>query len=1027
MKHPSEQNAMVTPWGRQYEYELTLQNLKDAAKVNGRSETAISSQIDLIRGVIGRGEHSVVYVGELKGSKRLVAVKYDHRDFSEHYHDISSKFENFKRADHDYIPKPIDFLPYKEETFILMEYTPGESLQHRINHVGVTQGEALDWTCQILKVLDYLHKGIQIRKEGGEVSKEDAPVEKVIHIIHGNIRTDNILLTPVREKDGTIKSEIRLIDFRLTDTKAKDSNPTGYGMFNNAWIEKADGTTQRGSLTEREFEEKAREDIYYTGAVLFRMLTGVFPTKKMNGSKKAKILRAYGVTKSVIKILCKSLDTDRPENRYKNAEEMLSAIRSLSVNDSRWKRIVWSGVALFAGCLAMFVLGAISLTLGNRFVSRTLHMETYAKRAMDEQESANYTQALSYALEAVEKRKFDPETAPEALDALSSVLSVYDFPPGYKPLHSSANLRGVPVRMLLSPDERFLVSLVRNKSSDGFLFQIFDTESGKELNLFPLNGNLTDFVIRNDNLLIYADETGVKGYSLSDQAAWTPKDVSAFAAVRLTLSPDGQTVVALSQDEREAYTYSVSGNEMSYVLRESPIPEETRNAMDLHLLELDTSGTRLAVSFSDGSIRVYRLDKPNEYAVLRKNSAYNHFEGGFYDTPDGASYFFYASSQIFSPDSKEFEQTKSECRFYNAVNLDNALDNTDEIVADYNLQMPRDEIMCALADKSGMYFSVKDEIYHILPQRGEKGTWGPYLETNGDVLFFRHDSKSERLLAVTDNQIVVLYEENGEVITRSIETALIGGVSFYDAFLSKNYLALAGQNKISVLRWTDDSAAQCATYPSGDFHTAARVRLDENGVPASVMLFHESGFRIYLLDGELVKETSFDNWERVLSIQYERTQDRFDVDRLKVTYEDETRYYSAQDGSLIRETLPSAGSSQNDAAMFQTENFRVEYSHGQSSKIYHKNRFIKELSEQPIYVSEYQGQLLISVLNANGERHSLLLDKHGKRLADFSGDCEIIPDGTLFADTQQGYILRERVLSLDELRRKAQDRRREIG
>ena len=156
-------------------------------------------------------------------------------------------------------------------------------------------------------------------------------------------------------------------------------------------------------------------------------------------------------------------------------------------------------------------------------------------------QNGDYSPALSYALEASRQEGNDPSCPPEALEALSSVLSVYDFLPGYKPLHSNASLRGVPVRILLSPDERFLVSLVRDRFSDGFLFQIFDTESGKEQNLFPLNGDLTDFVIRKDNALIYADRNGIKGYFLSDKTAWTPKNASAFVPVRLTLSPDGET------------------------------------------------------------------------------------------------------------------------------------------------------------------------------------------------------------------------------------------------------------------------------------------------------------------------------------------------------------------------------------------------------------------------------------------------------------------------------------------------------
>ncbi|MBQ6207270.1 MAG: protein kinase family protein, partial [Oscillospiraceae bacterium] len=251
-EHTNGYNAIATPWSRQSEYEQVLYTLKEASKVAGKG---IASQIDLIRGAIGYGAHSVVYIGELKGSKRLITVKYDQRDFSKNFRDIMLKIEILQRIDHPYIPKLLDFIPDGEKSIILMEYTPGESLQHRLNHVGVTQGEALEWTCQILDALDYLHKGIPVPQKDWSSSKED--VEKVIHIIHGNISTDNILLTPVREGDGTIKFQIRLIDFRLTGNKIIPRQSAGNETFGNAWVERSDGTTERGGLTKDLHKNKA--------------------------------------------------------------------------------------------------------------------------------------------------------------------------------------------------------------------------------------------------------------------------------------------------------------------------------------------------------------------------------------------------------------------------------------------------------------------------------------------------------------------------------------------------------------------------------------------------------------------------------------------------------------------------------------------------------------------------------------------------------------------------------------------------
>ena len=270
--------------------------------------------------------------------------------------------------------------------------------------------------------------------------------------------------------------------------------------------------------------------------------------------------------------------------------------------------------------------------------------------------------------------------------------------------------------------------------------------------------------------------------------------------------------------------------------------------VDRRLLALDETGQRLAVSFSDGSLLAYRLNNLKDYAVLLEKSEYNHFEGGFYNFPDnganGACCFLYAAYAVLAPDAEEDEAAVSivpECKLFDAQTLDlhSGIESIPHQLANY-AKAP----IHALSDRNGMYMSVEDRIYHVSAPDGEnKGKWAPKLETSkGDVLFFRHIGAAEeaepsaeartgggRLLAITENEIVLLYEETGERIDYALETELTNGVPLRDAVLSQNYLLLVGQNGISVLRWEDYKDAWTAAYPFGDTHIGARVRTEKNG------------------------------------------------------------------------------------------------------------------------------------------------------------------------------------------------------
>ena len=956
-----------------------------------------------------------------------------------------------------------------------MEYVYGDSLYQTLLKRGsakegnIKQGYVLDWGCQILKALAYIHsKGV----------------------VHGNIGLHNIILT----KTATESGEIRLIDFRLKDDSDDEARPFDPG------------------------KKTTLDDIYDTGMVLFRMLTGTKFGDKMSSGEKREILCQNRVAEPVCDVICRAIESN-PEKRYQTAEEMLRAVQSLYKNDNRTREILLRKIRVITAAALIFFAGFGFLGLGNRFITRTQTMDLLAASSIRALEQANYTEALTLALQATDTTSiFSPDATARAGNALSKAISACDLTAGYKPLHSNPHLQGNLVHIGLSPDGKYTVAMVENATSAGrFMIQIFDTANGEQVDTIGndgqtvVNGTLSDFVITDENILIYATENAIAGYDLNDRReAWKgvsipetfvpddqperqpplstpggengdiPENSTAYMApVRIALSPDGGKAVALYVDERTVYIRNLAeGTERVIHLRENVPPPEAQHkepsaeeTIDMepraeqdsvnpnravprpqelidHLLAIDNDGSHLAVSFSDGSLYMYRLESNISTSIVLREEyppgfPYNHYEGGFHDTSvhDEESgtdtvhhYFLYAASVISPPDTlngnateetSEERTPRAEARLYDVDKLDVKMASNEK--AEYQLNRSLSQPMHTLIDETGIYLSDNDQIYHVLPDLGEYGNWGSQIDTrNGGVLFLRH--AEGRILAVTENSAVLLYEERSE--SEVVTNELLDGLSFQDAAISEEYLVLSGGQRICVLQWQEQKPV--ISYPPDYRHNVARVLLDSDRQPLSVMLFSNNGFRIYDKDGALVHEESFNQWGMISEIKYLRKPESSSDppgECLKVNYMDKVEYYSAKTGELI--PGGTSGVWTDSGREMVVGAFHVKYQRKEGTTVYRgKNRLIASYPDELVCASEYQGQLLISLLSgtdyyirSNAKNYSVLLDEVGNTLAEYPGtDCEVMPDGTLFADDHNGNILRESVWSVAELRESAQGR-----
>jgi len=194
---------------------------------------------------------------------------------------------------HEHIPRITDYFKEHDRYYLVMEYIEGkdlETIMRGYGGAGVPPELVIEWSRQILDVLDYLHN-------------QSPPV------IYRDLKPANIML---RNSDGMVN----LIDFGIarTVTPGNQSTMTGIGTPVYAPKELLMGKPETGS------------DIYSLGATMHSLLTGIVPTIPCD----FKPLRTYKpeLPAELEKIVMTALEMEI-ENRYASAKEMKSALEEL--------------------------------------------------------------------------------------------------------------------------------------------------------------------------------------------------------------------------------------------------------------------------------------------------------------------------------------------------------------------------------------------------------------------------------------------------------------------------------------------------------------------------------------------------------------------------------------------------------------------------------------------------------------------------------------------------------------------------
>ena len=253
---------------------------------------------------LGSGGFGAVYLAQDTWIDKRVAIKVPHRqnlDFGE----LLREPRLLASVSH---PNIVSILTAEKEDnvfFIVMEYVPGETLEHVIAAAGALDlHRSLDFTCQICNAMDHAHR------QG---------------VIHRDLRPANVLVTD--------HDMLKVADF-------------GTSRFLEI---AAHGTTVIGSppyMAPEQFHGKAvfASDIYSLGITMYQMLTGLLPYdapapadlgKLMSGELVSPPrLKNPGIPKAISDIVMKALSPD-VASRYQRATDLMDDVLAARASTRR--------------------------------------------------------------------------------------------------------------------------------------------------------------------------------------------------------------------------------------------------------------------------------------------------------------------------------------------------------------------------------------------------------------------------------------------------------------------------------------------------------------------------------------------------------------------------------------------------------------------------------------------------------------------------------------------------------------------
>jgi serine/threonine protein kinase/WD40 repeat protein len=925
---------------------------------------------------IGSGGAGVVYLARHSRLDKEVVLKADRRKLTAKPETLRREVDALKNLSHQYIPQVYDFVTENETVYTVMDYIEGESFDKPLkNGVKFPQPRVIGWACQLLEALSYLHS----RPPHG--------------ILHADIKPANVMLAP--------QGDIRLIDFNIALAlgeegavavgrslgyaspehlgldffpSASGSRPTGPGIDPGATetsdtpetVVSSESPPSGSSSSGKKIMLDARSDIYGLGATLYHILTGTRPARQ---ASEVVPLSDRDLSRGLVAIINKAMDP-QPGSRYQSAAEMLYAFEHLRDTDPRVRRHKRARLAAALICGAVFLLGSFAAFTGLRRMQSeqaSLALAEYSANALAD---GDPEKAIAYAAAALPKPGlFTSEHTPQARKALADALGVYDLSDGFE-ARETIELPSETMKVAISPDGKTAAAVTLGQLT------VFDTAEADVIVTLPtINSALADVEFISDTALVFAGGEGISLFDLARrQTLWTGKPATGIAR-----SADGATYAAVYKDDGYATVYDSKGGIITTVSfdgkRQSAVINDSFADPNDNLLALSSDGKWLAVSFDNGALSIYNIADPDGGVVIYDKSDFFHFEGGF----SGDFFAFSATGKSGSAlaiiDTRHLAQTGG----FESANP-----------------------FGVIADESGIYVSHEDVVVKIDPISGEQ-TEVAY--TPEDVVSFSVGGGNS-LVGAADNSF--MFFDSGARPTNKH----IGSFKADFVAINGDYAVIGSRDTptLRVLRQKDNPVL--FTYDDGYFHDEARLNADGT----AVMLFSFGGFRLYGIDGELLREVELPEAGQIYDQQYRRDEKG---SYLEVIYNDGAAdLYSGDTG----EKIGSERRGKPDLSLYEeffTDKLRFTSPlHGAPAAYDIKSgRQIKELETDAYlaYVTQVGENIITEYVTTDGQRYGLLLDgKTCETLARLPNLCDIIGERLIF-DLNSGCLRETRLYHTSEL------------
>lgn len=304
---------------------------------------------------IGSGGGGIIFRAYHSRMKKDVALKLI-KDNVKGIIENRSEVDILKNLKNDYLPQVLDFVETDGDVYTVMEFIEGNDFKQLIRAGRTfTEKEVRKYAVQLCEAVKYLHS-------------QEPP------IIHSDIKPANIMLTP--------KDNICLIDFNISAISSGkdgaysvggskgfaapeqfrkivdvpvtvdefheetrfigDDNDETEFMGDSPSVSEAPSTMKTKNISMAYID--IRTDIYGMGASLYYMITGRVPA---NGKTD---FRGIKISSGLKHIITKAMNPN-PEKRYRNAAEMLDAIRGSSSSWGAAAAVAVTAVLVAAVCV----------------------------------------------------------------------------------------------------------------------------------------------------------------------------------------------------------------------------------------------------------------------------------------------------------------------------------------------------------------------------------------------------------------------------------------------------------------------------------------------------------------------------------------------------------------------------------------------------------------------------------------------------------------------------------------------------